>query len=379
MKIGFDAKRAAQNKTGLGNYSRFVLNILNRYRPDNDYTLFVPNKNKTQNLCDVKDIEKYNIVFPNSTGWRSSLWRVFGISNDIKKSGIDIYHGLSNELPLTIKKTSCRSIVTIHDLIFLHYPQYYHTIDRWIYAYKFRKACENADKVIAVSEFTKQEIIRYYGTPEEKISVVYQGCDPMFRQTATAQKKVEVRQRYNLPTHYILYVGTIEERKNIMLLAKALRHLPKDIKVVAFGRATKYTQIVKDYLAENNLTDLLVFIHKSDFHDLPAVYQQADIFVYPSRIEGFGIPLLEALCSGVPVIGCTGSCLEEAGGPHSAYVNPDDDKALAQEITSILNDVQRRDMMITKGLEYAKNFEEETLCQKLWQIYEEMAIGSKNK
>ncbi|MCF0209690.1 MAG: glycosyltransferase family 4 protein, partial [Bacteroidaceae bacterium] len=316
MKIGFDAKRAAQNRTGLGNYSRFVLNILSNHYPENEYTLFIPNKRKTACLKDLKDLGKFSIVSPISKIFKS-LWRVWGISNDIDKSGVDIYHGLSNELPLSIKKTGCKSIVTIHDLIFLHYPQYYHSIDRWIYKYKFRKACENADKIIAVSEFTKQEIIRYFGTPEDKITVVYQGCDAQFRQPATEQKKQEVRQRYNLPQHYILYVGTIEERKNLMLLAKALLHLPKDVKVAAFGKATKYTQQVKDYLAQNNLTDRVLFVHQSDFHDLPAIYQQADIFVYPSRIEGFGIPLLEALCSGVPAIGCTGSCLEEAGGTSS--------------------------------------------------------------
>ena len=166
-------------------------------------------------------------------------------------------------------------------------------------------------------------------------------------------------------------MGTIEERKNLMLLAKALLHLPKDVKVAAFGKATKYTQQVKNFLTQNNLIDRVLFVHQSDFHDLPAIYQQADIFVYPSRIEGFGIPLLEALCSGVPAIGCTGSCLEEAGGTSSLYVNPNDEKALAAAITEILSNQTKRQEMITKGKAYAADqFCERVLADQLWKVYE---------
>lgn len=119
----------------------------------------------------------------------SSLWRVWGITSQLEKEGIELFHGLSNELPLNIHKSRIKSIVTIHDLIFLRYPQYYQSIDRKIYTYKFRKACENADKIIAISECTKRDIIRYFNIPDDKIEVVYQGCDVSFTHPVTEEKR----------------------------------------------------------------------------------------------------------------------------------------------------------------------------------------------
>ena len=182
MRIGFDAKRAAQNRTGLGNYSRFVIRGLMESFPDNQYVAYIPNERRMQYFDEIPSRDKIKVCLPVAKVWRRlrSLWRVFGITDDIRKDGIDIFHGLSNELPLNIRKAGCKSVVTIHDLIFLHYPKYYHFIDRKIYNYKFRRACANADRVIAVSDFTKKEIVRYYGIGESKIDVVYQGCDPVF-------------------------------------------------------------------------------------------------------------------------------------------------------------------------------------------------------
>ena len=130
-------------------------------------------------------------------------------------------------MPLNIHQSEVKSIVTIHDLIFLRYPQYYHSIDRKIYTYKFRKACENADKIIAISECTKRDIIEYFRIPADKIEVVYQGCDPSFMHPVAAEKKREIRAKYQLPDHYILNVGSIEERKNALSAVQALTMLPE--------------------------------------------------------------------------------------------------------------------------------------------------------
>ena len=155
MMIGFDAKRAAQNKTGLGNYSRFIIEALTRFAPNERYLLYIPNPNRTSSLNGIEKANNVELRYPQTTFWKKfrSLWRVWGITSDIEKENIRFFHGLSNELPLNIRKAeNTRSIVTIHDLIFLRYPEYYHYIDRKIYAYKFRKACQNADRIIAVSE-----------------------------------------------------------------------------------------------------------------------------------------------------------------------------------------------------------------------------------
>lgn len=381
MRIGFDAKRAAQNATGLGNYSRFVIRILNNFFPDDEQVLYVPNPKKTQHLDKAtangndNDINGKNVTkirFPQRI-WKRlrSLWRVWGITSDLKWNRIDIFHGLSNELPLNIRKAKCRSVVTIHDLIFLHYPKYYHWIDRKIYDFKFRRACSNADRVIAVSEFTKREIMKYYGTPEAKIDVVYQGCDPAFSAPIGNEELDEVARRYSLPQQFILYVGSIEERKNLMLVAKAIASRPSAFshKIVAVGKRTPYVDEIRDYLEANGIADRMLFFHKVPFADLPSFYRLADAFVYPSRIEGFGIPMLEAISSGLPAIGCTGSCLEEAGGPHCIYVDPDDAQAMSAALCRVVSDKELRETMIREGYKYARNFTDEVLAGKVHETY----------
>lgn len=377
MKIAFDAKRAAQNRTGLGNYSRFVLDILDRYMPEGEFLLYAPNRRKTLMLRRfLGEGSRFSLHTPKGL-WQTcrSLWRTFGITSSLCETQPTVYHGLSNELPLNIRRFTKGkgagkhwAVVTIHDVIFRSFPQGYKAIDRWIYDFKMRKACENADHIIAVSEFTKQEIMRYYHTPAEKISVVYQGCDIQFRSKATEMLKAEVRAAYGLPENFVLYVGSIEERKNLLLLIKALRHLPEDVHVVACGRKTGYFEKVVNYIKEYGLESRVTFVHGVQFSHLPAMYQMAEVFVYPSRIEGFGIPLLEALCSGTPAIGCTGSCLEEAGGPGSVYVDPDDDKGLANAIIRIRNNAALRSQMIAQGHEYAALFEEKVLAERLIKV-----------
>lgn len=387
MNIGFDAKRAAQNRTGLGNYSRFVIRILSEKFAGNQYHLYTPKPHRMPYLQEIPTLKHLFLHFPPQGIWSRirSLWRVWGITKDIQKDGIQIFHGLSNELPLNIGTPEqrkmkaggkgCKYIVTLHDLIFIHTPQYYHWIDRQIYNFKFRRACRCADRVIAVSEYTKQEIMHYYHTPESKIDVVYQGCDPVFSQKIEEGKLQEVKARYQLPDKFVLYVGSIEERKNLMLVAKAMAELNRRaaIHVVAVGRRTAYVDQIQDFLKAQGIDHLFHFYHQVPYADLPSFYKWASTFAYPSRIEGFGIPLLEAISSGVPAIGCTGSCLEEAGGPNSIYVNPDDAKGMADAILRTCTDEPLRQHMISEGKKYALNFSDEKLSHDLMKVYENLS------
>jgi len=395
MRIGFDAKRAAQNRTGLGNYSRFIIRILSEQFSDNSYHLFVPKPHRMPYLSEIPTLNRLSLHFPPKGIWSKlrSIWRVWGMTKDIQAEGINLFHGLSNELPLNIGtpeerkasqgKLRCKYVATIHDLIFIHTPQYYHWIDRKIYNFKFRRTCQCADKVIAVSEYTKQEIIRYYHTPEDKIDVVYQGCDPVFAQDIDKDKLGKVKEKYQLPDKFVLYVGSIEERKNLMLVAKAMSHISKEeaetndllegrIHIVAVGRRTPYVDKIRTYLQQQGIEQLFHFYHQVPYEDLPSFYKLASTFAYPSRIEGFGIPLLEAITSGVPAIGCTGSCLEEAGGPDSIYVAPDDEQAMADAILRTCNDKELRQQMIKSGKAYALNFTDEKLSQNLMKTYQKV-------
>lgn len=372
LHIGFDAKRAAQNKTGLGNYSRFIIRALSNYAPNLRLHLYVPNAKKTHSMNGVDKLVAVDIHFPKNRLWQSlrCLWRMRGAVSDMRERGIMLYHGLSGELPYGLHHAGIKSIVTIHDLIFLHFPKYYSFIDRLIYRWKFKSACRRADHIIAVSECTKRDIIHFFGTPEQKITVLYQGCDEIFRQSISDIHKDAVRRHYHLPERYILYVGSIEERKNLMLLAEALTILAdREISVIALGHKTAYAKKVQSFVRKNNLSRRFRIISGVPSVDLPVFYQLSEAFVYPSRYEGFGIPLLEALCSGVPAIGCTGSCLEEAGGPSSLYVSPDDAGALAEAITKVLTDSHLREKMIADGYSYANHFTEERLILQLQNLY----------
>ena len=386
MKIGFDAKRAAQNRTGLGNYSRFVVRTLSEQMPQNDYHLYAPRKSRTPYIGEIPTLGDLGLHFPERAAWRllPSLWRSRGILADLRRDGIELYHGLSNELPLGISGTGCRSVVTIHDLIFVHCPEYYHPIDRLIYNYKFGRACREADRVVAVSEFTKREVMRYYGVAEEKIDVVYQGCDPAFGAPIARGTLDDVRRRYSLPPRFVLYVGSIERRKNLMLVAQAAAVAAKrargggvPVPVVAVGRHTPYEDEIRACLHKEGIAGAFRFVHGVPFADLPSFYRLATAFVYPSRIEGFGIPMLEAITSGVPAIGCTGSCLEEAGGPDSLYVDPDDAPAMADAIETACADGPRRSRMIDGGRGYALRFSDERLARDLMETYRRAMEGHK--
>lgn len=370
MRIGFDAKRAAQNRTGLGNYSRFILELLAIYAPKNEYLLYTPNPHKTSLLNKLS--QKELICYPTSSFWRifRSLWRVWGITTNIINDNIQLFHGLSNELPLNINRAkSTKTIVTIHDLIFLRFPEYYSFIDRHIYKYKFRKACVNADRIIAVSECTKRDIVQYFRIPEAKIDVVYQGCDDQFKHKVEEHIKEKIRNKYSLPNRFILYLGSIESRKNLLLLAKALEYLTEPIEVIAIGKRTPYANKIEKYLKDRGFEKRMRMLNNIPFHELPAFYQMATTFVYPSFFEGFGIPLLEALNCGTPAIGATGSCLEEAGGPYSIYIDPNNPQELAQAIERTLTDSALREEMIKKGKEYACRFEKEVLAKELLKVY----------
>lgn len=375
MKIAFDAKRAAQNRTGLGNYSRFVIEGLSGYYPENNYLLYTPSKRKARLFGNLSQQQNCRICYPDQSIWKRlpSLWRIGGIRKQLQKDHPAIFHGLSNELPLNIGKLKgMKSIVTIHDLIFFRYPEFYSYIDRHIYAYKFRHACETADRIIAVSECTKRDIIHYFHIPEHKIKVIYQGCDESFLHPATDRLKEEARSSYNLPKNYLLYVGSIESRKNLLLIVKALAQASCDLPLVAIGKHTPYTDTVIQYARENGLSDRLILLHNVSFHYLPAIYQMASLFIYPSFFEGFGIPILEALNSKVPVIGATGSCLEEAGGKHSVYVNPENEQELADAIDRIISNPALQKEMIEEGIKHAARFRQEVLTRQMMELYQSL-------
>lgn len=368
MRIGFDAKRAYCNFRGLGNYSRNTIAALTRLRPENEYFLFTPKiAPEFQNLL----FQHSEIITPQKTFDRAlpSLWRSRGCINDISSLNLDVFHGLSHELPFGIEKTKTKSVVTIHDLIFVSHPDLYHFADRKTYTLKYRHSCKTADKIIAISEQTKADLINFWKVPEEKIDVVYQGCNPIFYEPVSQSEKEFVLTKYNLPSEYILNVGAIERRKNHELILRALRQTSDAIPLVIVGRDNGNLQtLMKEFpemfgkrvITLNSITD----------NELRAIYTGASLFVYPSIYEGFGIPIIEALACGVPVVTTDDKCFREAGGNACHYINPHDHNQLAEEISLLLNDNAARSECVIRGAEQIRQFSEENIALNLSKIYE---------
>lgn len=371
MKIGFDGKRAANNLTGLGNYSRSLILQLANYFPHNEYLVYT---------AKVKDHPQIQAFFKTASiklqlAWKGLLWRSFGILKQLKTDNITLYHGLSQELPFGIASSGIKSIVTIHDLIYIRFPHYFPFFDRQIYRFKGQYACKHADGVIAISERTRQDLISLFNVPAEKVSVIYQSCDDSFKQTFEASRLALIKEKYALPDQYILNVGTIEERKNQLLLVQAMPSLPLDCKLILIGKEQAYARKIHAEIERLGLQERVIFLKDVSFLDLPGIYQPARVFVYPSLYEGFGIPIIEALYSGVPVIAATGSCLEEAGGPDSIYVNPQDVEGFAAALNKLLQAPEICKQMVDKGLKFVQKFDNKVIASQVMAYYE--AIASK--
>ncbi len=372
MRIGFEAKRLFTNYTGLGNYSRFIVSALSAHKPQNEYLLFTPREVSNDEVQPIVSQNNVNVVTPSGLFRTfSRVWRTWGLSKTSPARDLDLFHGLSQELPFGLPR-KVKTVVTVHDLIFLRFPEFYHPWDVSIYKTKVKSACSRADRIVAISHQTARDIIDFLRVDPSKIDVVYQGCHPSFKRRANEQEKRNVREKYRLPKKFILNVGTIEKRKNIGLLVEALERLPKDeqIPLVIIGRPSVYMQEISELVIRKKLKDRIIFLHNAAFQDFPAIYQQAQVFVYPSLFEGFGIPLVEAIESNVPVITSEGSCFLEAAGPGALYVDSRDPDDLATKLSNVLRDESLRGRMREQSSHHIRQFQPENIADDLEKVYD---------
>ena len=336
MRIVFDAKRYFHNSRGLGNYSRDVVRLIREYAPN------------------------WEVVLMDKSGLSRSFMNI---------PPCDIYHGLSGELPFTVGRSQARSVVTMHDAIFIRYPELYSPTYRWLFTQKVRFACKAADTIIAISEQTKRDMIEFFHADESKIRVVYQGCSNIFRQPVSAEQIAEVKKKYDLPENYLLDVGAIEPRKNLKNLIQAMAAAKIDLPLVAIGGHSKYADEAAVLAQQSGVT--LLLRHGVTFADFPAIYKGAEVLCYPSIFEGFGIPILEAMCVGTPVLTSTGSCFAETGGEAALYANPLDIEEIGVQLNRILTNNHLRQEMVAKGAVQANCFTDEQVAKNLIRVLQE--------
>jgi glycosyltransferase involved in cell wall biosynthesis len=343
--------------------------ILAHYYTGNDYFLYNPKPAKIKRL-DIKD----NMTVKQPQSWLGkklpALWRSKLINKDMLNDKIDIYHGLSGELPFGIDKIPVKSVVTIHDLIFIHFPELYKPLDRKIYTAKFKYAAQKSDKIVAISEQTKNDIIKFFEIPAEKIQVIYQGCHQAFKDNYTVEELQAVQEKYDLPDNFILNVGTLEARKNALSIVKAIKNT--HYQLVLVGRQTEYTQKIHRYIEENGLQNQVRFLEGLDLKELAILYRLADIFIYPSLYEGFGIPTIEALFSKTPVITNKNGVFPEAAGPDAFYLeNPENPVEIRRLIEQIYTNPDAG--RIEKSYEFVRNkFSDDKIAKQYMEVYQKL-------
>lgn len=368
MEVGYDAKRLFHNHTGLGYYSRTLIQSLSEADPEFRATLFDANPVVTAQTELFHDHEKYRIVKPGIPAW---YYRSVRINKYLDTTRVSLFHGLSNELPYLPLPSSIPAVVTIHDVLFKSFRADFPWHDRWIYQFKTRVALERADLVVAISEATKEDILRHFKVAENKIRVIYQSYDPVFDQPVSEGEVAEVLASYRLPAEYLLYVGSVTYRKNLMVILRALQAMEekKRIPLLVAGKGKDYQKRAEEYIRQHQLENWVHFLPDLPRYVLRILYAGAQMLIYPSLGEGFGLPVLEGIAANIPVITSNRSSLPEAGGEAAHYFNPEDHG----ELKELILKVTRSDsgtQSLTRRTEHLHKFNKNRIArQYLQEIY----------
>lgn len=359
MNIGFDAKRYFHNTTGLGNYSRDLVDGIALLHPENRYILF-DKKPKIKKLHD-----SISSAAPSGSGF---LWRECRLSDELSKYGIDVYHGLSNELPFGSWPKGIGRVVTVHDVIFKRYPSHYPFFDRQIYNLKTAHALKVADVVVATSETTKDDILRYYKTDKDRIKVVYQTCGLLHQKDYSSEFIEKFRVRVQLPSEYILYVSSFQHRKNHLKLIEAFAKTEnRNMFMVLCGRRGETSHDVEKLVNDLRLNNRVRIINDLSADELPLLYRAAKAFVYPSMTEGFGIPLIEAANAGLPILVNDTAIFRELAPKDSLIMNVEDNAKFARAI----DELESRDKQVYA--EYISRFSTNNQVDQLMAIYKQVS------
>ena len=369
-KISLEVQWAVGKKTGVGWY---IFNIVKGLVQNNknDYTAEFIN---FMNRHNVKEQINYDVKIKQN---KFIPYKVYDIltqklkisHNFLLGTKSDIYHFFNFTIPKNIKG---KVIITIYDTVFFSAPE---TMGDMKAISEYKYAAERSDLILTISESAKSDIIKYFNVDEKKIEIVTPGIDlEKYLHNYTDMELENVRKKYKLPENYILYLGTIEPRKNIERTIKAFIKYKKEVKddlkfVIVGGKGWKYDNIMK--LIESMGTDIILTGYIDEEDKIP-IYKLAQLFAFPSLYEGFGMPVLEAMAAGVPVVTSNVSSLPEVAGDAAILVDPLNEDEIFEAYKKILSDKKLQLEMIEKGLEQAKKFEWKESAKVLEQIYEKM-------
>ena len=369
MIIGIDAKTIGQKqKTGVENYTEQLLRYLAKIDSKNEYWLYSP-----------KRIPKLGPNFKNKIVDFPFAWTQVGLSLEFSKSSPapDLFFSPAHSLPLYCPM---RSVVTIHDVAFLDFPKYFTPKDLFRLKMVTRQAVKKADKIIAVSKSTKKDIVKYYQVPAKKVEVIYSAYDKKLFKPTKKTEIVRVLKKYKIKEPYLIYVGTLQKRKNIPRLISAFAYLKKKYQIphqlVIVGKKGWLYDEIFQKVREGGLRREVIFTGFAKNSDLPGLLSGVDVFVLPSLYEGFGLPILEAMACGTPVVASKVSSLPELVEDNGVLVNPESVSSIAKGIYKIISNPKLKKQLSKKGLEGVKEFSWKKCAQKTLKALE--AVGRKN-
>ncbi|MBN2382865.1 glycosyltransferase family 4 protein [bacterium] len=377
MNVGFDGKRFFKNTSGLGRYSRTLIKGLLQLPQDNNFkiTLFRPKGEvRFQPPTDQRlRVVQAHYVLPGDLG--NGLWRFLRLPAVIEQEKCTLFHGPSHVIP---PKITCPTVVTMFDLIFLRYPAYFRRWDRTYYRVSFRKSARTADHIISISESTKADLIAFFEIDPAKITVIYPGFDDVF-QPLDEPMLANIRRKYDLPQQYILYVGTIEPRKNVLGLAKAFDTISASGAIssecyllIAGQKGWFYDDVFKG-IDRLQTKSKIRFLGPVYGRELAGLYQGATVMAYPSLYEGFGYPVIEAMSLHVPVLTSRTSSLLEAGGDAAHLVDPLDLDEIGHGLTRIINDHEYRQALVDRGTRHVTRFSPQNMAQQTFALYQKIS------
>ncbi len=374
MNIGFDAKRFAENHRGLGNYSRNLIVALGNHAPALKMHLYSPvplHPEWQPPHFQLPDNATVHAPKKRPSKWRQQYLRFIKIKKQAQEHQLILYHGLSNVLP---KRLACPTVVTIHDLIFLHHPKLYPAVDRFYYQRRFKSAAQSTNRIFAVSQATKNDLCDAFSIPPEKVQVIYPSADTIYNpENFSPKEQQRVRKTYQLPQNFILQLGSLEPRKNGHMLLQAFYQLPisvrKDFHIFFVGAFSNYGKKLKRLATSLGISKQVHFLGHVNLMDIPALYAQARACTYLSIMEGFGLPVLEALQCNATCLTSNCSSMPEAGGKACLLADPQDPEHIAHQLQKLLVDDTLRKKLRNAIPKHISMFSAEHISQQIMAGY----------
>ncbi len=363
MRIGIDARLVYYSQAGIGQYILHLVNSLAKIDRENEYVLLQSRKDETTIL------EQPN--FRRVSLWTPSHHRLerYSLNIELVRLGLDVLHSPDFIPP---HKPSCKSVITVHDLAFLLYPHFL-TRESARYYGHIDQAVRWANQIIAVSESTRRDTIQHLGVPEDKITVVYEAANPIFRPVDREVARQQVHNRHGVDAPYILFVSTIEPRKNVPTLIQAVWQLLEcykaDVHLVLAGGKGWLFEDAFAVVRELKLDSRVHFVGRVSSEDLLFLYNAAELLAHPAFYEGFGLPPLEAMACGLPVVVSNVASLPEVVGDAGLLIDPHDVDELTVAMWRVLNEQALRQEMRQKGLQQAARFSWERAARETLDIY----------